>query len=62
MDDPRELMSWDDLGLGTRELAQAIYDDGYRPDMVLAIARAQAEVVPAHQLARIVHDATLDEP
>ena len=39
MDDPRELMSWDDLGDGARELAQRIYDDGYRPDMVLAIAR-----------------------
>lgn len=32
-------MSWDDLGDGSRELAQAIVDDGYRPDMVLAIAR-----------------------
>ncbi len=32
-------MSWDDLGLGSRELARAIHDDGYRPDMVLAIAR-----------------------
>jgi uncharacterized protein len=35
----REVMSWDDLGLGGRELAQAVYDDGYRPDMVLGIAR-----------------------
>src|SRR5919201_5832921 len=34
-----EVMSWDDLGAGTRELAQRIVDDGYRPDMVLAIAR-----------------------
>ena len=32
-------MSWDDLGLGARELARAVHDDGYRPDMVLAIAR-----------------------
>lgn len=32
-------MSWDDLGVGTRELAEAIYRDGYVPDMVLAIAR-----------------------
>ena len=47
MDDPRELMSWDDLGLGTRELAQAIYDDGYRPDMVLAIARGGMLVAAA---------------
>ncbi len=40
-------MSWDDLGLGTRELAQAIYDDGYRPDMVLAIARGGMLVAAA---------------
>src|SRR4051812_47163535 len=37
--DQRERMSWDDLGAGSRALAQAIVDDGYRPDMVLAIAR-----------------------
>jgi len=35
----REIMSWADLGQGSRELAEAVYDDGYRPDMVLAIAR-----------------------
>jgi hypoxanthine phosphoribosyltransferase len=35
----RELMTWDDLGAGARELAQVVHDDGYRPDMVLAIAR-----------------------
>jgi len=35
----REVMTWDDLGEGSRDLAQAIVDDGYRPDMVLAIAR-----------------------
>ena len=32
-------MTWDDLGVGARELAQLAHDDGYRPDMVLAIAR-----------------------
>ena len=32
-------MTWDDLGRGTRELAETIYADGYVPDMVLAIAR-----------------------
>src|SRR6185436_14318326 len=35
----REVMSWQDLGDGTRELAEQVYRDGYRPDMVLAIAR-----------------------
>ena len=32
-------MTWDHLGEGARELAQAIHDDDYRPDIVLAIAR-----------------------
>jgi hypoxanthine phosphoribosyltransferase len=35
----REEMSWDDLGLGARELAEAVAADGYYPDMVLGIAR-----------------------
>jgi hypoxanthine phosphoribosyltransferase len=35
----REVMSWDDLGLGSRELAEAVAADGYRPDMILGIAR-----------------------
>jgi hypothetical protein len=39
MSDEREHMTWQDLGDGSRELAQRIVDDGYRPDMVLAIAR-----------------------
>src|SRR2546429_9555346 len=32
-------MTWEDLGAGARELAQAVADDGWRPDIVLAIAR-----------------------
>jgi hypoxanthine phosphoribosyltransferase len=35
----RETMTWDHLGEGARELAQTIHEDGYRPDIVLAIAR-----------------------
>ena len=35
----REVMSWDDLGASARELAEAVAADGYRPDMVLGIAR-----------------------
>jgi hypoxanthine phosphoribosyltransferase len=37
--DERVVMSWQDLGDGTRALAEEVYRDGYRPDMVLAIAR-----------------------
>src|SRR5436190_22539894 len=32
-------MSWQDLGAGSRELAELVHRDGYRPDIVLAIAR-----------------------
>ena len=35
----REVMSWDDLGRGSRELAEVVAADGYRPDMILGIAR-----------------------
>lgn len=39
MSDEREIMTWDMFGQGSRDLAQAIADDGYEPDMILAIAR-----------------------
>ncbi len=35
----KEVMAWDDLGAGARELAEAVAADGYHPDMVLGIAR-----------------------
>jgi uncharacterized protein len=34
-----EVMTWDDLGTGVRDLAEAIHRDRYRPDVVLAVAR-----------------------
>ena len=37
--DERERMTWNDLGAGARALAEEVHDDGYRPDIVLAIAR-----------------------
>ena len=35
----REVMTWADLGAGGRALAQAVHDDGWRPDLILGIAR-----------------------
>src|ERR1700722_14349081 len=32
-------MSWSELGEGSRALAEAVHLDGYRPDIVLGIAR-----------------------
>jgi uncharacterized protein len=39
MSTQREVMSWHDLGKGSRDLALMVADDGYRPDMILGIAR-----------------------
>ena len=35
----REVMSWSDLGTGANKLARAVLHDGYRPDIILGIAR-----------------------
>jgi len=35
----RERMRWSEVGLAARTLAECILDDGYRPDMLLSIAR-----------------------
>src|SRR5579864_5469397 len=32
-------MTWNDLGAGSRALAEAVAADGYRPDVILGIAR-----------------------
>jgi hypoxanthine phosphoribosyltransferase len=35
----REVMAWDDLGVAAEALAEQIHEDGFRPDLILAIAR-----------------------
>jgi len=35
----REVLTWDLYGRGVRDLAQLIADDGFRPDIILGIAR-----------------------
>jgi hypothetical protein len=39
MADEREILSWQSFGAASRELASVIAEDGYRPDIILAIAR-----------------------
>ena len=39
MSEPREILEWAGVGPATRELAQLIHDDGFAPDVILAIAR-----------------------
>jgi hypothetical protein len=35
----REIMEWPHLGAAARDLAAAVHADGYRPDMILGVAR-----------------------
>ncbi len=39
MERERELMTWEDLGAGARALAEQVHADGYRPDIIFAVAR-----------------------
>lgn len=43
----REILSWAEVGPATRALAAAVHDDGYRPDVILAIARGGLIVAAA---------------
>ena len=48
MKQEREILDWPQYGVAVRELAQAIADDGYRPDIILGIARGG--LIPAGSL------------
>ena len=39
MDDERETLTWEAFGDAARQLARVIAADGFRPDLILAIAR-----------------------
>ena len=43
----REILSWADFGTATRALASEIAEEGFRPDIVLAIARGGLPVAGA---------------
>jgi hypoxanthine phosphoribosyltransferase len=43
----RENLEWGDVGIATRALATSIHEDGYRPDVILAIARGGLIVAAA---------------
>ena len=46
-DERREILSWDEFGAAARELAGAVVEGGYRPDVILAIARGGLPVAGA---------------
>ena len=39
MEDERETLTWETFGDASQELARVIADDGFHPDLILAIAR-----------------------
>ena len=39
MSPDREVLTWEGFGSASRELAQMVADDGYRPELILSIAR-----------------------
>lgn len=39
MSEEREVLTWDDFGRASRELAQKVVDTAYEPDIVVAVAR-----------------------
>lgn len=39
MSDTREILDWSAYGFAVRELSTQVADDGYRPEMILSIAR-----------------------
>jgi hypoxanthine phosphoribosyltransferase len=43
----REILPWADVGIATRALATSVHEDGYRPDLILAIARGGLIVAAA---------------
>jgi len=47
--DDAEVMTWDDVGESARSLAQVVFDDGYRPGIILGIARGG--LIPAAAVA-----------
>ena len=39
MTEQREILTWEGYGTGARALAKMVVDSGYRPDLILSIAR-----------------------
>lgn len=47
-DDPnREVLTWEEFGSATRQLAEAVATDGWHPDLVVAVARGGLTVAGA---------------
>jgi uncharacterized protein len=53
----RERLSWQEFGVGARDLAHTVVDDGYEPDLILGIARGGLLVAGALSYALDVKNA-----
>jgi uncharacterized protein len=47
MSEKREILTWEEFGVASRDLAHAVADSGYRPDVVVAVARGGLTVAGA---------------
>jgi len=45
--DKREVLTWEAFGVASRDLAHSVADSGYRPDVVVAVARGGLTVAGA---------------
>lgn len=45
----REVLTWDDFGIASRELATTVWESGYRPDLIVCVARGG--LIPAGAIA-----------
>ncbi len=45
--DKREVLTWEGFGVASRDLAHTVADSGYRPDVVVAVARGGLTVAGA---------------
>ena len=39
MTDEREILTWDEFGEACRDLASSVWDSGFRPDIIVCVAR-----------------------
>lgn len=45
----REVLGWEEFGVASRELAATVWDSGYRPDLIVCVARGG--LIPAGAIA-----------
>ena len=49
MTDVREVLTWEDFGDASRELAKTVWDSGFEPDLIVCVARGG--LIPAGAIA-----------